>query len=348
MIYGNYFLERYSFSKFKFIDIDKDEAKPYIESYNSYKNYKKAMNLFKGEICIDKEKDKLAGIVMVYKKKYPGFITPLEVMKEYREQGLGKKLLKDAINKYGAYDLVVDKTNKVAISLYKKNGFITIENPDNKSQYYMKLKSKVSSKDKVITESKKLDIPQEIIDFNKTLNKDFSYGVVYKGKVITNLSKFNFWDDYKSLTIREFEKYKTGVCWDYVHYEANWFKKNGYKYETYYIEGLDKDGDMPTHTFLLFYLNDSSKTYYFESSWGKYRGIEEFDSTTKALNTIKERHMEQVKGGNIKDIIIVKNDFTSTSFEGLSCGDYMIKASKGKTRLSLDESVINDNYMIRK
>lgn len=176
------------------------------------------------------------------------------------------------------------------------------------------------------------DIPNDIKEFYDSI-KSFEYGVIHNGKPITNLSSFDFWNDYKSLTISEFEKYKTGVCWDFVHYEAKWFNEHGYKYETYYIETVDHDGDYPSHTFLLFYLPDDSNVYYFELSWGKYRGIEIFKNKNEAINTIKKRHANDARVNNISNTLDNKYDAKSNSFEKLSCGDFMIKASGNKTNL---------------
>lgn len=101
----------------------------------------KLIKNFKGEIIIDTDKNKLIGNVFVNCTNEKGFITNLEVNKEYRKQGFGTMLLKDAINKYKAIDLTVDMDNKVAIKMYekygfKKNGFEILKN--NKNRYYMK------------------------------------------------------------------------------------------------------------------------------------------------------------------------------------------------------------------
>lgn len=184
------------------------------------------------------------------------------------------------------------------------------------------------------------NIPDDIKEFYHSLS-DIKYGVISKGKVVTNLSSFDFFEDYKSLSISEIEKYRVGVCWDLVHYEAKWFKDHGYKYESYYIEVNDKDGDLPTHSFLVFYLPDSSKAYYFEKSWGKYAGIEEFSSIKNLTETVMQRHIDACNRPVIYGSeVINKYDASSASLEHITCVQYYKKASGGKTKLQ--ESMITE------
>ena len=110
-----------------------------------------------GEIAIDKETGELAGYIFVKNKRSgeEGFITPLEILPKYRGYGVSNKLVDDAIHKYGAIDLTVDIDNEVAINLYKKHGFVIIgyENEKTKKHYYMKLRSKLSKDESIISES---------------------------------------------------------------------------------------------------------------------------------------------------------------------------------------------------
>lgn len=92
-----------------------------------------------GSVLIDNKTGKLQGYVFVGNKKDKGFIYDLTVQPEYRGQGLGKKLLDDAVKKHGGYDLIVDKDNTIAFNMYKKYGFKTYQNPDSQDQYYMTL-----------------------------------------------------------------------------------------------------------------------------------------------------------------------------------------------------------------
>lgn len=195
--------------------------------------------------------------------------------------------------------------------------------------------------DNMILESKyPEEVPQDIINLLRQLNS-YDYGFVKKnGEKVKGMK--NFFEDYRSLTISEFEKYKIGVCWDYVHYEADWFKKHKYRYETFYIQVQDEDNDCPSHTYLVFYLPNSSKVFYFESSWGKYQGIEAFNNINQLHNTIKDRHIKNAKSKcDPKTYFRERYNAESKSWEHLGCGEYMVKISKG--RIKLDESVIEES-----
>lgn len=186
------------------------------------------------------------------------------------------------------------------------------------------------------------EVPNEIYELLNTLNS-YNYGYIVNGIIETDMERF--FDNYKSLTIKEFEKYKTGVCWDYVHYEANWFKSHGYKYETFYIQVQDEDNDCSSHTYLIFYLPGSNMPYYFESSWGN-QGIEKFKNITELHNTIKDRHIRGAQSKcNPNTYFRQKYDAASKSWEGLSCGEYMVKVSKGKIKLSESNIYYNSEYL---
>jgi putative hydrolase of the HAD superfamily len=142
-----------STGNFTFLDISSNKQKS-LSYFNSVgKNYdKNIIDLYVGEIIVDKNTDKVVGSVLVGNKKDKGFITDLWVDKKYQGSGLGNILIKDAIHKYNGIDLTVRKDNDVAIHLYKKYGFVSIEY-NNKEHYWMKLKSKLSAEDKVLKES---------------------------------------------------------------------------------------------------------------------------------------------------------------------------------------------------
>lgn len=127
----------------KYIDIKDPESKKYLlkDSYcKRLMNYITSCN--DGEIVVDTDKDILIGRVLVRNdKKNKGFINAFYVDEKYRKRGIGNTLLNDAINKYHGYDLLVDKNNKIAISIYKKYGFVIDENMSDETGYYMILKS---------------------------------------------------------------------------------------------------------------------------------------------------------------------------------------------------------------
>ena len=276
------------------------------------------------------------------KKKYLG-IGNFMILKKYQRGGMGSKVIYDIIDRYkDNYDEIycyVDKDNTNAIAFYKK---IAKVNTDNLTRYgyYVTLYKKGSTNESCLLQEVSIpeEIPNDIRELLRRLNS-YDYGYIKNGQKIKGMK--NFFENYKSLTISEFEKYQIGVCWDYVHYEAYWFAKNHYKYETFYIQVQDEDNDCPSHTYLVFYLPNSSKVYYFESSWGKYQGIEAFDNINKLHNTIKERHIESARSKcDPKTYFRNKYDAKSSRWEHLSCGDFMVKVSNGKVQVNESVSIL--------
>ena len=253
---------------------------------------------------------------------------------KYEEQ-LAKAVIKN-MKKYGIDGSVVGPNNRLRKYLPKD----MIKESANRPLIYTWERANIPEYSVIRESSMPEEIPNNIRELLRRLNS-YDYGYIKNGKKIKGMK--NFFEDYKSLTISEFEKYQIGVCWDYVHYEAYWFAKNHYKYETFYIQVQDEDNDCPSHTYLVFYLPNSSKVYYFESSWGKYQGIEAFDNINKLHNTIKERHIESARSKcDPKTYFRNKYDAKSSRWEHLSCGDYMVKVSNGKVKVN--ESYIEEGY----
>ena len=154
---------------YKAIPINSKEAVPYLKRDSYLERHIKYLSENKGELLIDKDTDNIIGYIFVGDKTDKGFISTLEVAKQYRRQGFGDLLLKDSIKKYGAVDLEVYKDNTVAIKLYEKHGFTKVDYGRNKKYYYMKLKNK----NKTINESKDSSTIDK--DFKKKSDKHFKY-----------------------------------------------------------------------------------------------------------------------------------------------------------------------------
>ena len=116
----------------------------------------------------------------------------------------------------------------------------------------------------------------DIKSFNRELNK-WKYGVLVNGKVYTDSSKID-WSKYKTIPLKDIEKYHVGICWDFVNYQHYYFKKNKIKDESYMVvlQLSDNPDDIGTHTFSIF--NYDGKKYWFESSWMSHQGIKEVNS----------------------------------------------------------------------
>ncbi len=109
------------------------------------------------------------------------------------------------------------------------------------------------------------------------------------------------WDkDFESFyylqTPEELLKTKCGVCWDQVELERQLFTRDNIDVKTFFIY-ISDDDMLPSHTFLIY--EDNNKYYWFEHSWGKYKGIYEYDNKTVLLLDIikkfKEDHPEVSK-----------------------------------------------------
>ena len=171
-------------------------------------------------------------------------------------------------------------------------------------------------------ESKDDDILKEIFEFNKTLNS-YEYIIPNNGNIITHIKNDDFMKYYKVLSPAEFEKYHGGVCWDYVIYEAKYFKEHfkGISFNTYF-NIIDNKTTCPTHTFLLF--NYKGKTYWFESSWKSHRGIYEFNSEKAALDCIN-RELKNSESLKKYDSFLFKYNALDSSYIGNDCETFMNK-----------------------
>lgn len=163
---------------------------------------------------------------------------------------------------------------------------------------------------------------QKIIDFNDLLNT-FDYGLIdnKKHKLITDFPDNKFINLYRTISPKDFEKYKGGVCWDYVEYERYYFNKyfKDIKFKTYYIEL--KDMMSSTHTFLVFHYNNNS--YYFESSWYNYRGIYEFNNDNDIINIVLSRMIANDRKQNIKVHGYKIIEYNKPKKFGMTCLEYM-------------------------
>lgn len=113
--------------------------------------------------------------------------------------------------------------------------------------------------------------------------------------IINNLQKWEseFDDFYYLQTPEELLETKCGVCWDQVELERKLFSDNNINAKTYFIFLKEKDM-LPSHTFLTF--QNNNKYYWFEHSWGLYKGIHEYTDLDIMLKDIvskfKESHKE--------------------------------------------------------
>lgn len=182
-------------SKFKAYDINDNEAKKYIMNDNYISKYADYLKENTGEIIIDPIAKKIVGYVFIGDKKDKGFISTLDVKPEYRQQGFGTILIQDAVKLYGAIDLVVLKSNQIAIDLYTKNGFEVYKEiiHENQPAYWMKVKKQVVSE--ASTSEFNKDLENNIIMNADKLKKEEKIVTDAKGIInyIVKIRKYDEW-----------------------------------------------------------------------------------------------------------------------------------------------------------
>ena len=181
----------------------------------------------------------------------------------------------------------------------------------------------------------------DILDLNKMLNQ-YEYIIPNNGNIITQISEDSF-NKYKLLSPDEFKKYKGGICWDYVVYEAYWFDKyfTNIPYSVYF-EVLDNKTDCPTHTFLIF--EYGGKYYWFESSWKPMCGIYGgFDTEKDAVDYVMSKLNDSKS--NYKNYICKYDPLDSKMF-GMNSKQFMdyllpkVKPYKFPNRVETPTTVI--------
>ena len=112
----------------------KDLSKEEINKINNYvtNEVPKLINDY-CNIVVD---NKTVGCLLLTKKDDGKLLDEIYLEEEYRNKGIGTEIIKDILNNNDIVYLWVYKENERAISLYKKLGFIIIE--ETESRYYMK------------------------------------------------------------------------------------------------------------------------------------------------------------------------------------------------------------------
>jgi hypothetical protein len=190
---------------------------------------------------------------------------------------------------------------------------------------------------------------EEIIRFNQELNM-YEYIIPNNGNPIIEIKREDFDNYYRMLSPQEFNKYKGGVCWDYVTYEAYYFKRNfpDIKFKSYYHIGVDTDGSTPTHTFIVF--KYGNKFYWFESSWKPKRGVYEFNTEKDALNYIIY-NLNKDAGSRITKSFLIEYNALDNKLYGMNGAEYMTYMEKrisnrnlfGKPKSNIEPNAIFNN-----
>ena len=87
--------------------------------------------------------NKIVGCLLLTNKDDGKLLDEIYLEEEYRDKGIGTKIIKNILNNNDIVYLWVYKENEKAISLYKKLEFYAIE--ETESRYYMKYSKGVNS-----------------------------------------------------------------------------------------------------------------------------------------------------------------------------------------------------------
>ena len=113
--------------------------------------------------------------------------------------------------------------------------------------------------------------------------KNFEYGIVKNGKLSTSNNSIEDYNKYyKFMTLDEFEKYRGGICYDYVEWEEAYLRDHGKSYKKYYLYADTKYND--THTFVL--VKNNNGFIYIESAFKPIEGVYPVKNLQEALDII--------------------------------------------------------------
>lgn len=265
--------------------------------------------------------NELTGILSIASDGRSKCIDLIVVDDIYRNHGIGTYMLNSAVVNHGATWLIVKTTNGPAISIYEKYGFKIVDTYPGKTGMVHRMEYVAAATEAASTDS----IMNKVLEFNKRMNK-FKYGLAVNGIIDAsrNTSGSDFDKLYHFANPAQFEKQDGGICWDFVTYEADYFKKNipGIKFTCWYVI-FNAAPNYPTHTFLTFKLG--SKYILFESSFRKIKGVWEASSEKDLINFELDSmiHHGSDKGLDKAESHVFKYNALDTSLNGMTCGEFM-------------------------
>lgn len=179
---------------------------------------------------------------------------------------------------------------------------------------------------------KEISSPIELLNY---MSANINYGFLGKSGKIYNNPNSNEWKNnwYSECVVQDAEGIldtKHGTCWDQVELERNWFQENKYEYKTIFI-WFEVDKSLPTHTFLIFKLNNNY--YWFEHSFEKYKGIHEFFNEYELIKYVKNKQFEYAIencGATKDDYKFIKCYEYNKPNKNIKVKDYINHVTKGK------------------
>ncbi len=265
--------------------------------------------------------NELTGILSIASDGRSKCIDLIVVDDIYRNHGIGTYMLNSAVVNHGATWLIVKTTNGPAISIYEKYGFKIVDTYPGKTGMVHRMEYASAATEAAPADS----MMDKVLEFNKRMNK-FKYGLAINGVIDTsrNTSGSDYDKLYHFANPAQFEKQDGGICWDFVTYEADYFKKNipEIKFTCWYVI-FNAAPNYPTHTFLTFKLG--SKYILFESSFRKIKGVWEASSEKDLINFELDSmiHHGSDKGLDKAESHVFKYNALDTSLNGMTCGEFM-------------------------
>lgn len=177
-----------------------------------------------------------------------------------------------------------------------------------------------------------LKIPSDLMKF---MDDNITYGFVGKNgkKYIDQDEKWQK-DWFSECVIQSGDEIlitKCGTCWDQVELERKWFAKHNYKFKTIFsIFEMNKPNNYPTHTFLAF--KDNNKWYWFEHSFGSYKGIHKFSSLKNLVADVNSKLLKfaiNIGVATAKDKKLIKNYIYNKPKANIGVSRYIKHATGG-------------------
>lgn len=348
--------ENYSSNPIIIKDKDIVDIKSIIKSLNKddYNSFDTPKNAYYYEI--EYKDKKPIGFVILRQYNNESADISIAVSPEYRRLGIAERLAKNAIsvakkddNLYYLYWGAL-KNNKKSQELAKKMGFKLNKDYGDRVEYRIEFDRNHVHEYSNISEKydNNIDVAP-IISMQKEL-ANFKYGVPINGS-IKKSSEIDFGREYKTLTDKEFYKYKAGVCWDFANYQEIELSKiygKGNVQNYYFI--VDKAPNYPTHTITIVKLGNYY--YYLEASWGKMMGVYRDKYVNNILNTVASKLAEESN-----DVTYVEcrkyNGYNKLS--KLSPNEYMNKMNiaqkidvslKYNTLEKVSSKSVSENYLL--
>ena len=258
------------------IDDEMDKVLSYTEKAKIRKsvdkNIERTCELYK-IIYID---NKIAGAYLVLPYDDGYIIDEIYLFKEFRNNGIGTKIIQELIKEYKTLYIWVYKNNVDALRLFEKLGFILV----NKGRTMILKYDGVYNLIKEKLEDIKLGYKDKDGNFCSDYDKDFK-------------------ERYYLQTAKSLLESKVGLCFDQVELERELITKLDVDCRTYFITYPDDKVDYG-HSFLIY--KDSKKYYWIENAWLQYRGLHVYDSKDDLFDDVLGKFVKTIPLGDIRRI----------------------------------------------